>query len=109
MRHAVSCHSLTRYAFVCIVFQAGVCCCNAECCCKPGAPCLTPFLCVGCKFENDGCSALNAQLHACCLVVSAAIPCNEEVPIAVTIAGLTIFPKCGVCITQKALKEEMSR
>jgi hypothetical protein len=28
---------------------------------------------------------------------------------AISVAGLTIFPKCGFCIKQKALKEEMSR
>ena len=43
--------------------KLGVCCCNLECCFKPGAPCLTPFICVGVKCECDGCSALNAQCH----------------------------------------------
>lgn len=43
--------------------KIGVCCCNAEFCCKPGAPCLIPFGCIGLKCENDGCSVLNAQCH----------------------------------------------
>jgi hypothetical protein len=70
---------------------------------------LTPFCCLGCKFETDGCSIINAQCQAMAVVCSAAIPCNEEVPVAVTIAGLTLYPKCGLCLKQKALKEDMER
>ena len=40
----------------------------------------------------------------CCVVISAAIPCNQEVPVAVTIAGLTLYPKVGCCIKQGSLK-----
>jgi len=83
--------------------QAGICCLNMECCAKMGAPCLFPFGCVGVKPECDGCSVINAQCHTCCLVVSAAVPCNEEVPVAVSIAGLTVFPKFGCCIRQKEI------
>lgn len=43
--------------------KVGVCCCNCEFCCKPGAPCLMPFGCIGCKCENDGLSVVNAQCH----------------------------------------------
>eukprot|EP00977_Amphora_coffeiformis_P019262 scaffold7101_cov153-Amphora_coffeaeformis.AAC.7 len=102
--------------------KIGLCCCQCEFCCKPGAPCLIPFGVVGVKCENDGCSVLNAQCHRtltrlaswshthdshesfCCVVVSAAIPCNEEVPVAVSIAGLTLYPKMGCCIKQASLK-----
>ena len=80
--------------------KIGLCCLNAEVCCTPGAPCL-PCCCIGPKCENDGCSVLNAQLQCCCVVCSSAIPCNEEVPLAVTLAGLTVFPTCGCCIKQK--------
>ncbi|EEC45676.1 predicted protein [Phaeodactylum tricornutum CCAP 1055/1] len=89
--------------------KAGICCLNLECCFKPGAPCLTPFCCLGCKCETDGCSVLNSQCHALFLVCTCAIPCNEEVPLALSIAGLTIYPQCGFCIKQKALKEDMQR
>jgi hypothetical protein len=83
--------------------KAGVCCMNLECCCKPGAPLLMPCGFLGCKPECDGCSVLNGQCQAMCLVVSAAIPCNNEVPVAVAIAGLTLYHKCGFCIQQRDL------
>ena len=83
--------------------QLGLCCCNMECCCKPGAPCLMPFGVCGCKPEFDGCSVLNLQCQALCAVISAAIPCNQEVPLAVTVLGLTVYPKCGFCIQQKEI------
>jgi hypothetical protein len=83
--------------------KAGICCCNLECCCKPGAPCLFPFCCLGIKSECDGCSVVNAQLQVCCLVVSAAVPCNEEVPLAVSVLGLTCYPTCGCCVQQKEI------
>ncbi|EEC45675.1 predicted protein [Phaeodactylum tricornutum CCAP 1055/1] len=89
--------------------KAGICCFNLECCFKPGAPCLTPLCCLGIKCENDGHSLLNAQCHALMLVFSCAVPCNEEVPVAVSIAGLTLYPKCGFCIKQRALKTPMVR
>lgn len=87
------------------ILQLGLCCCNMECCFKPGAPCLMPFGVCGCKPECDGCSILNLQCHALCAVVSAAIPCNKEVPLAVSILGLTIFPKCGFCMQQKEIMD----
>ncbi|KAL9182899.1 hypothetical protein ACHAXT_004178 [Thalassiosira profunda] len=83
--------------------KLGVCCLNLEFCCKPGAPCL-PCGCIGPTCDGDGC--LNAQAHICCCVTSAALPCNDEVPVAVTVAGLTVFPKCGCCVP---MKEIMSR
>jgi hypothetical protein len=83
--------------------QAGICCCNLECCCKFGAPCLFPCCCVGIRPECDGCSFINAQCQACCVVASIALPCNKEVPVAISVAGLTIFPTCGCCIRQKEI------
>jgi hypothetical protein len=83
--------------------QAGICCCNLECCCKFNAPCLIPCCCVGIRPEYDGCSVINAQCQACCVVASIALPCNDEVPVALTIAGCTIFPTCGCCIQQKEI------
>ena len=80
--------------------KLGFCCLNAEVCCTPGAPCLFPLGCVGLKCENDGCSIINGQLQCCCIVCSAALPCNEEVPIVLSVAGLTLYPKCGCCIKQ---------
>ncbi|KAL7517746.1 hypothetical protein ACHAWF_000152 [Thalassiosira exigua] len=61
-----------------------LCCLQAEYCCKPGAPCL-PCCCCGPAIECDGCSVVNAQGHCCCFVVSAALPCNDEVPVAVSV------------------------
>lgn len=87
----------------CLIEKAGICCCNLECCCKPGAPCLFPFCCLGIKTECDGCSVVNAQVQVCCLVVSAAVPCNEEVPLAVSVLGLTCYPTCGCCVQQKEI------
>ena len=83
-----------------------MCCCNAEMCCKPGAPYLFPLGCIGLKCESDGCSVFNAQCHCCCSVVNAAIPCNEEVPLTVNLLGLTLWPKQGCFMT---LKETMER
>ena len=78
--------------------KIGLCCLNAQVCCKFGAPCL-PCCCIGPKCENDGCSILNAQMQCCCCVCSAALPCNEEVPVAVNVMGLTLFPKVACCAT----------
>jgi hypothetical protein len=83
--------------------KAGICCCNLECCCKFDAPCLFPCCCLGIKSECDGCSVVDAQVQACCIVVSAAIPCNEEVPLAVSVLGLTLYPVQGCCVQQKEI------
>jgi hypothetical protein len=40
--------------------------------------------------------------------VSGALPCNKEVPVAVTFLGLTLFPKVGCCIKIGDLKKESS-
>jgi len=77
--------------------KCGCCCVNCEVCCKPSAPCL-PCGCFGPKIECDGCSILNAQLQCCQFVISAALPCNEEVPVAVSIFGATLYPKFGCCV-----------
>ena len=49
---------------------------------------------------------MKVQLQAFCLAITAAFPCDEEVPPAVTILGLTLFPKCGCCMP---IKEAMDR
>jgi len=85
--------------------KIGLCCLNSEICCKPGAPCLFPFLCCGIKCENDGCSIMNAQCQICCVVCSAAFPCNDEVPAACSILGLTVYPKCGFCVPMKEIMD----
>lgn len=79
--------------------KVGLCCLQAEVCCKPGAPCL-PCCCCGPKCECDGCSVMNSQLQCCCAVCSVAFPCNEEVPIAISALGLTVYPTCGCCVKQ---------
>jgi hypothetical protein len=60
---------------------------------KMGADCL-PCCCCGPAIECDGCSVCNAQLHCCCAAVSAAFPCNDEVPCVVNVAGWTLYPQC---------------
>ena len=108
--------------------KVGLCCLNMEFCCKvchyisrfeslhvkpsltpvpftfpqPGAPCL-PCGCCGPQCEMDGCSCFNMQAHCCCCVNSAAFPCNDEVPAAVTILGLTMYPKCGCMVPMKEI------
>lgn len=72
--------------------KLGLCCVNCEMCCKPSAPCL-PLCCCGPKCECDGCSMCNIQCQLFNLVISGAFPCNEEVPVAVSLLGLTMFPK----------------
>lgn len=49
---------------------------------------------------------MNLQCQICCTVVSAAVPCNEEVPLTLNVLGLTLYPKPGCCMT---LKETMQR
>ncbi|KAG7351370.1 hypothetical protein IV203_003831 [Nitzschia inconspicua] len=83
--------------------KIGLCCVNMQVCCKPSAPCL-PCGCCGPRWEYDGCSVVNAQLHCCHMVCSGALPCNKEVPVVLTALGLTVFPKCGCCITKGDLK-----
>ena len=80
--------------------KVGLCCLQLEVCCKPGAPCL-PCGCCGPNCEYDGCSCLNAQVQCCCAVCSAAFPCNNDVPVAVSVLGATLYPTCGCCIKQK--------
>jgi hypothetical protein len=77
--------------------KAGFCCLNLQFCCKPSAPTL-PCLCCGPRCEFDGCSILNLQCQCCNAVISAAIPCNKEVPVALSLCGCTVFPKCGCCV-----------
>jgi hypothetical protein len=74
-----------------------VCCINCEFCCKSGAPCL-PCCCCGPSFDCDDFSICHVQAQACWLVLSAALPCNKEVPPAVSVLGLTVYPYCGCCV-----------
>mmetsp|Transcript_6285 Transcript_6285/g.5131 ORF Transcript_6285/g.5131 Transcript_6285/m.5131 type:complete len:125 (-) Transcript_6285:130-504(-) len=85
--------------------KVGCCCLNCEVCLKPSAPCL-PCVCCGPKIECDGCSILNTQVQCCQLVISAALPCNEEVPVAVAVLGATLYPKCGFCVKIGDIKGE---
>jgi len=39
-----------------------------------------------------------------CCVLSMALPCNEEVPVAVSVLGVTLFPKQGCCMSIEDLK-----
>lgn len=71
---------------------------------QPGAPCL-PCVCCGPQCEFDGCSCFNLQAHCCCCVASAALPCNDEVPIAVSFMGLTLYPKCGCMVPMKEIMD----
>jgi hypothetical protein len=93
----------TAIYYLLLLLQAGLCCCNLQCCCKAGAPLLVPCGMVGIRPECDGLSCVNAQCHACCVVFTAAIPCNKEVPLAVSVLGLTMFPKCGFLLKQKEI------
>jgi hypothetical protein len=83
--------------------KAGLCCLNCQFCCKPSAPCL-PCGCCGPRCEYDGCSVFNVQCQICQAVVSGAFPCNKEVPIALSVAGATVYPKCGCCVKIGDLK-----
>eukprot|EP00934_Nitzschia_sp_Nitz4_P007408 Nitzschia sp. Nitz4//scaffold5_size260463//63911//64593//NITZ4_000959-RA/size260463-exonerate_est2genome-gene-0.272-mRNA-1//1//CDS//3329555271//7398//frame0 len=85
--------------------KIGICCLNCAICCKPGAGCL-PLGCCGPSCEFDGCAILKIQLQAFCLAVTAAIPCDEEVPPAVSVLGLTVYPKVGCCMP---IKEAIAR
>lgn len=59
-----------------------------------------PFGCIGIKPECDGCSGVNGQCQVCCLVANGAVPCNNEVPVAVAILGVMLYPKVGCCVMQ---------
>ena len=84
--------------------KIGLCCLNCEVCLKPGAPCL-PLGCCGPKCESDGCFCINAQVHCCCAVCSAALPCNEEVPVTLAAMGIMLYPKCGCWVKQSKIME----
>ncbi|KAL7467100.1 hypothetical protein ACHAXS_007365 [Conticribra weissflogii] len=84
--------------------KAGLCCLNCEFCFKCGAKCL-PCICCGPAIECDGCSVVNMQGHMCCCVVSGAFPCNDEVPVALSLLGVTMYPKCGCCVPQKEIMD----
>ena len=72
-----------------------------------GANCL-PCICCGPAIECDGCSICNVQGQMCCVVLSAAFPCNNEVPVACTVMGMTMYPKCGCCVPQKEIMNRSS-
>ena len=78
--------------------KATVCCLEVAQCCKPGAPCLFPFGCLGLRWVP--CTLLKAQHQACCLVSSVALPTDDEVPAMVNCLGCSCFPKCGCCMRQ---------
>ena len=65
------------------------CCLNCAVCCKSGAGCL-PCCCCGPSCECDGCALFKVQMQCFCLAISAAFPCDEEVPPIVAVAGLTV-------------------
>jgi hypothetical protein len=48
---------------------------------------------------------MDVQCQVCNIVVSGALPCNKEVPVAVSILGLTLFPKVGCCVKIGDLKK----
>ena len=58
------------------------------------------------RCENDGCSVLDVQMQGCCCVASAALPCNDEVPVLVNVLGLNLYPSVGCCKTIGAIKSE---
>jgi hypothetical protein len=58
-----------------------------------------------CRCCSDDFALIKGQVHMFCAVCSAAIPCNDEVPIALTVLGLTMYPKCGCCVVQKSIME----
>ncbi len=95
-----NCSILTNLSCISCSGKVGVCCLTCEVCCKPGAPCL-PCICCGPNCDMDGCACISSQVQCCCCVCSGALPCNDEVPIAVSALGLTVFPTCGCCIKQK--------
>mmetsp|Transcript_21158 Transcript_21158/g.24359 ORF Transcript_21158/g.24359 Transcript_21158/m.24359 type:complete len:130 (-) Transcript_21158:407-796(-) len=90
--------------------KIGLCGLNIEMCCKPGAPFL-PCLCCGPKCEcggEDGCTIMKAQQQCCCISCQGAFPPNEEVPLAVTILGCTLYPNAGCCVSVKSLTMDRS-
>eukprot|EP00566_Odontella_aurita_P025551 CAMPEP_0113563728 /NCGR_PEP_ID=MMETSP0015_2-20120614/21226_1 /TAXON_ID=2838 /ORGANISM="Odontella" /LENGTH=116 /DNA_ID=CAMNT_0000465733 /DNA_START=135 /DNA_END=485 /DNA_ORIENTATION=- /assembly_acc=CAM_ASM_000160 len=99
---AVCCANCSTGPFCGCSGKTGVCCLNCEMCCTPGAPCL-PCGCFGPTCDGEGCC--NAQAQICCVVLSAAFPCTDSVPIAVTVAGVTLYPKVGCCVPLKEIME----
>ena len=83
------------------------CCCVVSRACRPLLPALIAGRCCCCgpQCECDGCSVLNVQTHCCCCVASAALPCNDEVPLAVSVLGLTVFSKCGCCVPMREIMD----
>ena len=102
-----NCSVLTNLSVLSCSGKIGLCCLNAEVCCKPGAPCL-PCGCCGPNIDCDGCSCLTAQVQCCCAVCSAALPCNDEVPVALAACGLVLYPACGCCMKQKVRRRMLS-
>lgn len=76
----------------------GCCCLQAEFCCKPNAESLFCW-CCGPKVDCSDCgSVVDVQCQICNAVVTGALPCNAEVPVAISVLGLTLYPKIGCCI-----------
>ncbi len=82
----------------------GCCCLQADVCCKPNAPSLFCYCCGPTVDCSDCGSVVDVQFQMCNLVVTGALPCNKEVPIAISILGLTLYPKVGCCVKIGDLK-----
>mmetsp|Transcript_11780 Transcript_11780/g.35089 ORF Transcript_11780/g.35089 Transcript_11780/m.35089 type:complete len:176 (-) Transcript_11780:65-592(-) len=82
--------------------KVSVCCLSLEHCLKPGAPCLFPLCCLGIKCVSPT-TLLKAQSQCCCLVHSAALPCDDEVPCMLSCCFASCWPRCGCLKTQAQL------
>jgi len=71
------------------------CCCEGECCLKPGAPSLCCICCEGRYNEELVCC--KGQQQVCCCVSAGSIPPVEEVPCMLAWCGLTCYPIVGCC------------
>ncbi|CAB9505622.1 expressed unknown protein [Seminavis robusta] len=90
----INCGLYTEWDCMGISAKIGLLCMHCKCCCKCRTTCL-PCYCCGPVCQRSGCALLNLQLHACCVVLTGAFPCNQDVPLLLNILGWNIYPRCG--------------
>jgi hypothetical protein len=88
-----------------VVAKGVLCCLEVECCLKLGSPALEQpqdgiaCVCMAIRCLQEQTTCIKAQHQCCCLVHSAALPPDDEVPFTIACCGFVCVPQLGCCLT----------